>query len=285
MELSRRQLGPAWTPSCIPEDELLIPLAEFAPALISGAAVGLVLGLVGGGGSILAVPLLVYFVGVRSPHVALGTSAVAVALNAAVNLYLHARRGNVKWRCAALFSFAGVLGAWAGATAGKATGGQRLLVLFGGIMILVAVSILRRPTQSEEPEVRLDARSAGYLGPRLVVAGLLTGAVSGFFGIGGGFLIVPALVYSTHMPMIFAVGSSLLAVTAFGLTTAISYSASGLVDWTLAILFIVGGLLGGLGGTWLAVAFSHRRRLLSTAFAAVVMAVGTYVVVRGWNSL
>ncbi len=253
--------------------------------MVSGAAVGLILGLIGGGGSILAVPLLVYFVGVRSPHVAVGTSAVAVALNAALNLYLHARQGNVKWRCAALFSIAGVLGAWAGATAGKETDGRRLLVLFGGIMILVAISVLRRPTDSEEPEVRLDASSAAYLAPRLSTWGFLTGAVSGFFGIGGGFLIVPALAYSTHMPMLSAIGSSLLAVTAFGLTTAISYSVSGLVDWPLAAIFIVGGALGGLGGTRLAVAFSHQRRALTVAFALVVMGVGVYVISRGWSAI
>src|SRR3546814_5839415 len=79
--------------------------------------------------------------------------------------------------------------------------------------------------------------------PKVLGYGLGTGGFSGFFGIGGGFLIVPGLIASTRMPILNAVGTSLVAVTAFGLTTALSYAASGLVDWTLASVFIVGGLL------------------------------------------
>ncbi len=87
------------------------------------------------------------------------------------------------------------------------------------------------------------------------------------------------------MPLIYAIGSSLLAVTAFGLTTAVSYSVSGLADWPLASMFILGGVLGGLGGTRLAVAVSRRRRLLTTAFSVVVMRVRVYVAARGWRAL
>src|SRR6478752_3529154 len=89
----------------------------------SGALVGFVLGLVGGGGSILAVPLIVYLVGVRNPHLAIGTSALAVAANAATGLVHHARAGHVKWRCAAVFAAAGVAGAAVGSTLGKAFDG------------------------------------------------------------------------------------------------------------------------------------------------------------------
>lgn len=111
---------------------------------ISGAVVGLVLGLVGGGGSILAVPLLVYAVGVTSPHVAIGTSAIAVSLSALGNVVSHARAGNVKWRCAAVFASAGVVGAVAGSTVAKALDGQKLLVLFGALMIVVGLAMLRK---------------------------------------------------------------------------------------------------------------------------------------------
>ena len=97
----------------------------------SGAIVGLVLGLVGGGGSILAVPLLVYLVGVSTPHVAIGTSALAVSASAFANLLPHARAGNVKWRCAAVFAASGVAGALIGAEFAKALDGQKLLVLAG----------------------------------------------------------------------------------------------------------------------------------------------------------
>ena len=111
---------------------------------ISGGVVGLVLGLVGGGGSILAVPLLVYAVGVTSPHIAIGTSAIAVSLSALGNVVSHARAGNVKWRCAAVFASAGVVGAVAGSTVAKALDGQKLLVLFGALMIVVGLAMLRK---------------------------------------------------------------------------------------------------------------------------------------------
>src|SRR5690606_34004682 len=106
------------------------PLTVLA-ALGAGALIGIVLGLVGGGGSILAVPLVVDGVGVGSAHAAIGTAAVAVALNAAAGLAGHARSGNVKWPCALVFAGAGVAGALIGAEAGKALDGERLLALFG----------------------------------------------------------------------------------------------------------------------------------------------------------
>ena len=102
-------------------------LASYAPGLLSGGLVGFTLGLVGGGGSILAVPLMVYFVGVKDPHIAIGTSAFAVALNALVNLIPHARAGNVKWRCGGIYASSGVIGALVGSTLGKAFDGQKLL--------------------------------------------------------------------------------------------------------------------------------------------------------------
>lgn len=122
---------------------MLQPL-QYLLGVLSGALVGFSLGLVGGGGSILAVPLMVYLVGVRSPHVAIGTSALAVAANAAMGLLNHARAGNVRWRCGLMCAAAGVVGAFVGSTAGKAVNGQRLLFLFALVMILVGFLMLRR---------------------------------------------------------------------------------------------------------------------------------------------
>jgi uncharacterized membrane protein YfcA len=104
--------------------------------------------------------------------------------------------------------------------------------------------------------------------------------LSGFFGIGGGFLIVPALVMATGMPILNAVGSSLVAVTALGLTTAANYAYSGLVDWTLAALFIAGGVLGGLLGARSAKTLAGRKGALNTVFAALIFAVAVYMLVR-----
>ena len=149
---------------------------QAALAIGSGGVIGLVLGLVGGGGSILAVPLLVYLVGIPSPHVAIGTAAVAVALNAAFGLVAHARQGTVKWRCALVFAGAGIVGSAIGATAGKAVDGQRLLALFGGIMIVVALAMLhgarawaymddRKHVEPEDLQTVLPAVIAHRLSP------------------------------------------------------------------------------------------------------------------------
>ena len=254
----------------------MLSLAQGALGFASGSLVGFSLGLVGGGGSILAVPLLIYLVGVTDPHVAIGTSAIAVAANAAANLANHFRAGNVKWRCASTFALAGIAGAFLGSTLGKMVEGQKLLALFAMVMLVVGALMLRGRSGEGEPSVRLSRENL----PKLLAFGLATGALSGFFGIGGGFLIVPALVAATGIPILYAVGSSLLAVTAFGLTTATNYAVSGLVDWPLAALFIVGGILGGLLGTRSATFLADRKGALNTVFAALIFAVAVYMLLR-----
>ena len=249
---------------------------QYVLGAFSGALVGFVLGLVGGGGSILAVPLMVYLVGVRSPHMAIGTSALAVAANAALGLTNHARHGNVKWRCALVFAASGIAGAAIGSTLGKAFDGQKLLFLFALVMIVVGILMLRRRNHLGDPEVRLGRENAG----KLVAYGLGTGLFSGFFGIGGGFLIVPGLIAATGMPMLNAVGSSLVAVTTFGLTTAANYALSGLVDWALALVFVAGGFLGSFAGTRAAKHLSGAGHL-STVFAALIFVVAAYML---WKS-
>ena len=107
------------------DDKMMLEPLQYVLGALSGSLVGLTLGLFGGGGSILAVPLMVYLVGVPDPHMAIGTSAFAVAANAATSLVSHARQGTVKWRCAALYSGAGIVGALAGSTLGKAVDGRQ----------------------------------------------------------------------------------------------------------------------------------------------------------------
>jgi len=225
---------------------------------------------------ILAVPLLLYVVGITDPHVAIGTSALSVAANAFANLFGHWRAGNVKWSCAVTFALAGVVGAAIGSTLGKLVDGQQLLFLFALAMIAVAIAMLRPRAAAGNPDVRMT----GGIAIRLIAIGLVVGAVSGFFGIGGGFLIVPALMLATGMPIMNAVSSSLVAVTAFGMTTALSYAWSGLVSWDLAGLFVAGGIAGGLFGTRLARHLSERRGALNMVFAAVIVAVALYMLAR-----
>jgi len=255
---------------------LPIALAPYAPGLISGGLVGFTLGLVGGGGSILAVPLMVYFVGVKDPHIAIGTSALAVALNALANLIPHARAGNVKWRCGGIYASSGVIGALVGSTLGKAFDGQKLLFLFALIMIIVGVIMLRGRGNQGDPGVECTVAKA----PKVLSYGFSTGLFSGFFGIGGGFLIVPGLVGSTGMPILKAVGTSLVAVSAFGLTTAFNYAVSSYVDWSLAVIFIIGGVIGGLFGAQAAKKLASLGSLLTTIFANLIFFVAGYVIAK-----
>ena len=241
--------------------------------MLSGTVVGFSLGLVGGGGSILALPLMLYVVGVTDPHVAIGTSALTVAISAFTNLISHWRAGTVKWDCAAIFAGAGVIGAAAGSTAGKLVDGERLLFLFSLLMFAAGVAMLRRRAAAGDPNVHVDAKMA----VRLVVLGIVAGFISGFFGIGGGFLIVPGIMLGSGMPILNAVGCSLFSVGAFALTTAINYASSDLVDWPIAFEFIAGAAIGGLLGTNMAVQLSTHKRVLNYAFTAVLFVVGAYM--------
>jgi uncharacterized membrane protein YfcA len=243
---------------------------------VSGSLVGFSLGLIGGGGSILAVPLMLYVVGVRDPHLAIGTSAFAVAANAAMGLVNHARARNVNWMCGGVFAMAGIVGAYGGSTLGKAVNGQHLLLAFAILMLVIAGVMLRRKEQAEALKIACSKQNV----PKVLSFGLLTGAFSGFFGIGGGFLIVPGLIAATGMGMLEAVGTSLVAVTAFGLTTAFNYAAGGMVDWPLASVFVVGGLLGTIGGARLAKKLSAQRGLLTRVFATVIVVVAIYMIWR-----
>jgi uncharacterized membrane protein YfcA len=260
----------------IRDSGVIISVTQAVLGLVSGSLVGFSLGLVGGGGSILAVPLMVYVVGVTDAHLAIGTSAIAVAANAAFNLSNHARGGTVRWSCALPFAAAGIIGAFIGSIFGKMVDGQRLLALFALVMLVIAALMLRSRSKTGLPDVRISWTNM----PAIVGLGLATGTMSGFFGIGGGFLIVPALMLATGMAIMNAVSSSLVAVTAFGLTTATSYAWSGLVSWQLAGLFIVGGIVGGMIGTRSARHLAARRGALNIVFAAVIIAVAIYMLVR-----
>jgi len=256
----------------------VIDTLHLALGTVSGVLVGFALGLVGGGGSILAVPLMVYLVGVQNPHVAIGTSALAVAANAATGLAQHARAGHVRWRCGLVYAGFGVLGALGGSTLGKSIDGQKLLFLFALLMLAVGAMMLRSRKESGTPGVRLNRENA----PRLFAFGLGTGAFSGFFGIGGGFLIVPGLIASTDMTLANAAASSLLSVALFGAATSTNYAISGLVDWPVAGLFVLGGLLGGAVGLRLAGLLAARVLLARRLFATLVLAVAAYV---AWMSI
>lgn len=248
-------------------------LAVYGAAGLSGALIGLLLTVFGGGGSVLAAPLLIFFVGVADPHVAIGTSAAAVAVNALLGLIAQARAGAVKWPCALVFGGFGLGGALIGAHIAKMIDGGVLLLGFAGIMALVGVSMLRKAKSEGDPSVHLDPRLARRLAP----LGFGTGLAAGFFGIGGGFLIAPGLMAATGMTLAHAAASSLVSVTLFGAATSATYAVSGLVDWRLVGALVTGGAAGIALGLPIARRLGANAPLARRLFAGMIVLVAAYV--------
>jgi hypothetical protein len=242
-------------------------------AALGGALIGLLLTLFGGGGSVLATPWLIYVVGVADTHAAIGTSAAAVAVNAAAGLAAQARAGRVKWPCAITFGIAGLAGSLAGAQFAKAVDGKALLSWFAVAMIAIAVSMLIPRRNEGDPAVRLTPPMVLKLAP----VGLLAGLAAGFFGIGGGFLIAPGLMASTGMTLANASASSLLSITLFGSATSLSYAASGQLLWPLFGALVAGGAGGTLAALPLSRRLDRRAQLARTVFALMVIAVALFI--------
>ncbi len=251
---------------------------SYPAAVIGGAVIGLLLSVFGGGGSVLATPLLLYIVGVRDPHVAIGTSAAAVAVNAAVGLLVQARAGRVKWPCALVFGGAGLIGSLVGADIAKQIDGSQLLIWFALAMALVGGSMLIPRKADGDAAVRLTTALTLKLAP----VGAVTGLAAGFFGIGGGFLIVPGLMAATGMTLANAAASSLVSVVVFGAATSASYAASGLVNWPVFGALVVGGAAGSALAVPVGRILADRAAMARTAFAVMVLMTAAYV---AWRAL
>ncbi|MNS12944.1 Sulfite exporter TauE/SafE [compost metagenome] len=242
-------------------------------AALSGGIVAMLLTVFGGGGSVLAVPLLLYVVGVRDPHMAIGASAAGVSLNALTALAGQARAGRVRWPCAVLFAVIGSAAAWIGSSAAKAIDGHQLLLAFAVAMAAVGLAMLRPKKNEGDPGVRLNRGMT----PRIVASGAGVGVAAGFFGIGGGFLIVPGLMWATGMTLAAAQATSLLSVAAFGASTAVNYSLSGLVDWGVVAAMAVGGAAGTMAGLPLSKRLGDNAALGRRLFAGLILIVAVYV--------
>jgi len=269
-----------------------LTLLQMVLSVVSGILVGFSLGLIGGGGSILAVPLLLYLVGLDSvpnaAHIALGTTALAVGLNAYVNSYMHVRKHNVAPRIGGIFAGVGLVGSLIGAYLGHITPGSSLLLYFSAVMMILGayIAISKRAsgagTHEEGPRLAEARRRCPGLnaGKMLIVAGagLAVGLLSGYFGIGGGFLIVPALIFSSGICMTLAVGTSLLSVGTFGLATGLEYMFYGDVALAISILYLIGGVIGGYAGTSLAVRIPRDR--LRVIYGIIIVVVGIYMMLK-----
>jgi len=244
-------------------------------ALLSGLLVGVSLGLTGGGGSIFAVPLLVYALGLPAPT-AVGLSLGIVGLTAGFGAALRLGRSEIDWSAGLVFAASGMalapLGAWLGRQMPPAV----LLSAFAGLMGWVGYRMWRgRSVETAAPGpcvLRADGRRGWSCYLRLLAAGSAAGVLSGLFGVGGGFIIVPALLYVTGISVHRAIATSLLVIFLISLSgVAASLSHDGFWPWRLAAAFLVGGLGGMLGGSVL-------RGRLPAAQLQKVFAVGMWLV-------
>lgn len=234
-----------------------------------GLAIGLVLGLLGGGGAILAVPGLVYILHAE-PHAAVAASLAVVTVGALTGLLMHARGGRVAWLMALQLGIAGAVGALGGSWLGQQVPGERLLALLGLFMLAAAVLMIRRPSATGTP-----ATVGAW---RTMLIGLGLGVVTGFFGVGGGFLIVPALTLLLGLPIRLAVGTSLTAIAMNSSAGLLGYLSGGQVDWPLTVLVSLGAVAGAVVGGRLAGTVPERS--LRRGFAGLVTVVALYLVYR-----
>lgn len=234
--------------------------------------VGLTLGLLGGGGSILTVPLLVYVAGLGAKE-AIAASLVVVGVTSAVSVIGHARAGRVRWRTGLIFGTAGMAGAFAGGFLGGHLPGQLLMVAFALMMVATAVAMLRGRKNVDPSAAPSELPVA-----RVLLDGVVVGLVTGLVGAGGGFLVVPTLALLGGLPMGVAVGTSLLVIAMKSFAGVIGYLASVSIDWGLVAMVTAAAVVGSLLGARLAGRIPEDA--LRRAFGWFVLGMGAFVLVQ-----
>ena len=293
-------------------------------AAILGVVIGISLGALGGGGSILTVPALVYALG-QSPHSATTASLVIVGITAAAGAAAHARAGRVKWSAGTGFGVAGIAASYAGTALNRRMDPNALLLAFAALMLVTAVAMLlrSRPRDSKAVEIptqplpetvpmtrhrlpygdaaaalppasgdsvrpaTVSPKRATAFGPALlgkvVLAGVAVGFLTGFLGVGGGFIIVPALVMVLGYPMPVAVGTSLLVIAINSAAALAARVGHQTFHWSVIVPFTLAAIVGSLAGR----RASERMRpdTLARAFSGLLIAIAIYVTVRSLSAL
>jgi uncharacterized membrane protein YfcA len=262
-----------------------------------GFLIGLSLGALGGGGSILAVPALVYAAG-QSPKHATTTSLVLVAITAVIGMIPHWRAGRVRFVAGTIFGLAGVGGSLLGSHWNRAADPNALLLAFSGLMLVAALAMWRRikQTPAVAPLRSVGAAAATSMTPpvssvriepwtiaKVIVAGTFVGLLTGFFGVGGGFVIVPALVLALGFTMPEAVGTSLLVITINSVVALTTRLQAGSIEWGTVIPFTIASLIGVVVGSRLA--STRDSRFLQSWFVGLLVVVAVYTAVRSGFAL
>ena len=245
-------------------------------AVVAGAVIGLSMGALGGGGSILAVPVLVYAL-YLDPQAATTASLIIVGVTAIVAAISHARAGRVDWRAALIFGALGIPASIGGSLLNRAVDPQVLLLAFAALMLLAAAAMYRRSRTSEQAPTTPAPSGAAQV-VRVVVVSLVVGFLTGFLGVGGGFIIVPALVLAMGFGMPTAVGTSLVIISITSLAAFVERLGHGAIAWDVILPFTAAAIVGSLLGKRLAERVSAAA--LTRAFAVLLVLVAGYVAVR-----
>jgi uncharacterized membrane protein YfcA len=258
-----------------------------------GLLIGISLGALGGGGSILAVPALVYAAG-QSPKHATTTSLVLVGLTALIGIAPHWRAGRVRFVAGTIFGLAGIGGSLVGSHWNAAVDPNVLLLAFAGLMFVAAYGMWRRTRQTPVPAGRsVGAAAATVVVPakrtdpnmvlKVVIAGSLVGFLTGFFGVGGGFVIVPGLVLALGFTMPEAIGTSLLVIAINSVVALSTRLQAGSIEWGTVIPFTVASLIGVVVGSRLA--STRDSSSLQRWFVALLVIVAGYTAIRSGLAL
>ena len=246
-------------------------MEQIALALAGGVLVGLLLGLVGGGGSILTVPILVYALG-ESAHLATGTALAIVGANALIGAWEHGKASRVRLPVGLIFGGIGIVSALAGSWLNHLAPERAVLVGFALLMLAAATAMARVRLRGRQPAPEV------HITWRVTLAGLGVGVLTGFFGVGGGFLIVPALVLVLGLPMRDAVGTSLVVIAINAAAALAGHLRYGGIDLEVTVLFIIGGAVGSVLGSRLSGRLDEER--LRQSFAGLVVLVALYILAR-----
>jgi hypothetical protein len=219
-------------------------ISVIALTVVLAVFVGVSLGLLGGGGSILTVPLLAYVAGMDAKQ-AIATSLLVVGVTSAVGAVSHARAGRVQWRTAVLFGATAMVGAYAGGHLAKFIPGGVLLIGFAVMMIATAIAMLRGRKDGAEPAHPKDHLPI----LKIIAEGVVVGLVTGLVGAGGGFLVVPALVLLGGLPMPVAVGTSLVVIAMKSFAGLAGYLSVVHINWAVAGMVTVAAVAGGVIGS------------------------------------
>ncbi len=241
-------------------------------ALVLAVLIGVSLGLLGGGGSILTVPILVYVVGLE-PRDGIATSLLVVGVTAAFAMLSHARAGRVQFRTGLLFGAASMAGAYAGGRLAHLLPAKSLLVAFTLMMFVTALAMMRR--RVETPETNAPETLRGAALARAAALGVGIGLLTGVIGAGGGFVIVPALVLLCGLPMRTAVGTSLLVIAMNSFAGFAGALLHATIPWALALSITGASVLGSFAGT--ALAGRVKPQSLRTGFAWFVLGMAVWM--------